>query len=161
MIETRDWDAERSTIAAHAVGREAIIAESFARVTGDALVAQGSDPASTLWSHAGVIVAHGLEDDPLFFYGNRAALALFEVSAADFIRLPSRLSAGPEDRDKRAVLMEQVARDNFVRGYSGVRVSASGRRFRIEQAVVWNLLGADGALHGQAAAFGEWTPLDD
>lgn len=35
--------------------------------------------------------------------------------------------------------MEAVARDGFSRNYAGVRVSKSGRRFRIKDAVVWNL----------------------
>jgi hypothetical protein len=159
MIELRDWESERAITAASAAGRERLIAESFARVTGDALVPAAGDPTEALWALPAVVVAHGIEADPLFFYGNRAALTLFELPAAEFVGLPSRLSAEAGDRASRARLMEQVARDNFVRGYSGVRVSASGRRFRIEDAVVWNLLDADGALRGQAAIFERWTPL--
>jgi hypothetical protein len=159
MAELHDWEAERAAIAASAAGRERLIAESFARVTGGTLVPPASDPAQALWALSEVVVAHGTEADPLFFYGNRSALALFESAAAAFVGMPSRLSAEPGDRAKRAVLMEQVARDDFVRGYSGVRVSASGARFRIEDAVVWNLVDADGALRGQAATFSRWTPL--
>ncbi len=48
----------------------------------------------------------------------------------------------------------------FIDDYAGVRVSATGRRFRIEAATVWNLVDAAGALHGQAAAFDRWTLLD-
>jgi hypothetical protein len=40
-----------------------------------------------------------------------------------------------------------------------VRVTKTGRRFRIEQAVVWNVLDRDTNIHGQAALFGEWTDL--
>src|SRR5690349_4597252 len=123
MTVSRDWEAERAAAAASAAGRERLIAESFARVTGGSLIPPGGDPAAAVWSHSSVIVAHGTEDDPLFFYGNRAALTLFELPAAEFAGMPSRLSAEPGDRATRAVLMEQVARDNFVRGYSGVRVS--------------------------------------
>jgi len=43
--------------------------------------------------------------------------------------------------------------------YSGIRISQSGRRFRIEQAIVWNLIDAAGHLCGQAATFDTWTPL--
>jgi hypothetical protein len=160
METARNWDAERATIAVNAAGRESLIAESFARVTGGSLVPAAADPAEALWSHCSVVVAHGTEDDPLFFYGNRAALALFDLPAADFVGMPSRLSAEPGDRAQRAVLMEQVTRDNFVPDYSGVRVSASGGRFRIEDAVVWNLIDADGAMRGQAAAIARWTPID-
>jgi hypothetical protein len=159
MATHRDWIMERATIGAIAAGRERLISESFTRVTGDQLVAAPDNHAEALWALPAVIVAHGTEDDPVFFYGNRAALELFEFSAAEFTRLPSRLSAEATDQAKRVALMEQVTRNNFVRGYSGVRVSASGRRFRIKDAIVWNLLETDGAFKGQAAIFERWTPL--
>ena len=44
------------------------------------------------------------------------------------------------------------AAQGFIRDYAGVRIAASGRRFRIDDAVVWNLVDADGVRHGQAAA---------
>jgi hypothetical protein len=159
MTGERDWEAERTAIAASAAGREGLIADSFARVTDGTLVPPGSEPAAALWSLPAAVVAHGTEADPLFFYGNRAALALFEFPAAEFVRLPSRLSAEPGGREARARLMAQVATDNFVSGYSGVRVSAGGKRFRIECATVWNLVDVDGTLRGQAAVFDRWTPL--
>jgi hypothetical protein len=40
-----------------------------------------------------------------------------------------------------------------------VRVSASGRRFRISGATVWNLVDEQGWRRGQAAAFAEWQYL--
>lgn len=161
MAIAPDWDAERTVIAASAARRENLIAESFRTVTGGSLVPADGDPAEALWTLPAVVVAHGTEADPLFFYGNRAALTLFELPAAGFVGMPSRLSAEPGDRPRRAVLMERVTRDNFVRDYSGVRVSASGRRFRIEGAAVWNLIDPTGALCGQAAVFDRWAPLGD
>jgi hypothetical protein len=47
-----------------------------------------------------------------------------------------------------------VGRDGFIDDYAGTRISATGRRFRIERAVVWNLIDAAGVRHGQAAMFG-------
>lgn len=157
----RDWPNERAIIAASANGREALIAGSFARLTGDALAPPGSDPAAALWGLPAVVLAHGTEGDPVFFYGNRVALELFEMAAADFVRLPSRLSAEPDGRARRAELMERVTREGFIRDYSGVRVSQNGRRFRIEQATVWNLIDEGGVMHGQAATFAGWTPIRD
>lgn len=160
MAELHDWEAERAAIAASAAGRESLIVESFARVTGGVLAPSSGDPARALWSLPEAVVAHGTEADPVFFYGNRAALALFRLRAADFVRMPSRLSAEAGDRARRAELMARVARDNFVRGYSGVRVAGDGARFRIEDAIVWNLVDPRGAPRGQAATFGRWTPLE-
>lgn len=160
MTPERDWNAERAIIAASAARREALIAESFARVTGGVLVPPGSDAGTALWALPAVVVAHGTEADPIFFYGNRAALDLFEMRADNFVRLPSRLSAEPAGREQRARLMQRVAADNFVSDYSGVRIAATGRRFRIEDATVWNLVAADGTIQGQAAVFENWTRLD-
>jgi hypothetical protein len=47
----------------------------------------------------------------------------------------------------------------FVDDYAGVRISRTGKRFRIEQAIVWNVVDAEGKDHGQAATFAHWTPL--
>ncbi|MEA3642760.1 MAG: MEKHLA domain-containing protein [Lamprobacter sp.] len=54
-----------------------------------------------------------------------------------------------------------VAERGFIDDYRGVRVSASGRRFMIEQASVWNLTDAQGRPAGQAATFAllRLTPL--
>jgi hypothetical protein len=136
--------------------RLALIASSFERLTGTPLVA---DPAD-LWLAPRAVVAHGLEADPVFFYGNRLALQLFDLPIADFVRLPSRLSAEPLERQERARLLALVCATGFIDDYSGVRISATGRRLRIEQAVVWNLTDEAGTLHGQAATFDRWTPLE-
>jgi PAS domain-containing protein len=160
MDNERDWNAERAVIDASAAGRERLIIESFACVTGGVLMLDADDAAGALWTLPAAVVAHGMEDDPVFFYANRAALDLFEVPAADFVRLPSRLSAGEADRAARAHFMERVTADGFVHGYSAIRVAASGRRFRIEDATVWNLLDDAGACRGQAACFARWTPVD-
>jgi hypothetical protein len=144
---------------AHAGTRLALIAESFQRLIGAPLVAHVDDIAESLWHAPRVIVAHGTEPDPIFFFGNKMALELFEMSAEDFIKLPSRLSAEAVNREERQRLLNEVTRNNFIANYAGVRISATGRRFRIEQAVVWNLLDAQGEKHGQAATFDHWVGL--
>lgn len=160
MDSQRNWKAERTAIDSRAAGREPLIVESHLRVTGRMLVADSGDAAGALWSLPDAVVAHGTEDDPLFFYANRAALALFEARAADFIGMPSRLSAPPADREERARFMERVTARGFVDDYSGTRVSAAGKRFRIEEATVWNLLDDSGAYRGQAAHISRWQAVD-
>jgi len=134
-----------------------ILIESFRRLTGRTLH-EDSTPES-LWTAPRVIVAHGTEDDPVFFYGNVLALDVFAMDFARFTRLPSRYSAEAPNREERARLLERVSRDGFIDDYSGIRISATGKRFRIEQAVVWNLIDATSTCHGQAASFEHWTPL--
>ena len=155
-----DRSGERQVMETHAgAQRIALIAESFHRVTGRRLIAQGSDAASALWAAPMVVLAHGTEADPVFFYGNRMALDLFEASAADLVRLPSRYSAEPMERDERARFLQLVAAQNFVTDYSGIRISQRGARFRSAQATVWNLIDTMGTIRGQAACFDRWEPL--
>jgi hypothetical protein len=133
--------------------RIALIAESFARLLGQPLVAPGDDVIAALWTARQAIVAHGTEPDPLFFFGNSAALAGFGYAAEAFVGLPSRLSAEAPERGERQTLLDRVTAHGFITDYAGVRIDAAGRRFRIEHAIVWNLVDEAGALHGQAATF--------
>ena len=105
------------------------------------------------------LVSHGTEADPIFNFGNAAALKLFETSWEAFTRLPSRESAEPISRKERAALLERVSSEGFIDDYRGIRISASGRRFIIEQATVWNLVDASGRPWGQAAKLDRWSYL--
>ena len=138
-------------------GRLALVAASFERLLGRPLI--DAPTPERLWHAPCVIVAHGRQADPVFFYGNQRALDVFAMDFAAFSRLPSRYSAEPLARDERARLLERVSRDGFIDDYSGVRISAAGERFRIEQAVVWNLIDEHGVCHGQAATFDRWVKL--
>lgn len=140
--------------------RLGLIPESFLRLTGKPLVDGGGDLAAALWHSSSAILAHGSGADPAFFYGNKLALALFETAATDFVGMPSRFSAEPLERGERARLLDAVSRDGYIRDYSGVRISATGRRFSIAQATVWNLVDSEGKVHGQAACFDQWVRLD-
>jgi len=134
--------------------RVGLIAESFVRLLGRPLVAAGDMPvADRLWAAPLAIVAHGTEADPLFFFGNRAALLRFETGLERFVGMPSRLSAEAPLREERQALLERVTRHGFIDDYAGIRISARGTRFPIRDAVVWNLLDTEGRRHGQAAAF--------
>src|SRR3954469_10391883 len=88
--------------------RLAVLADSYQRLAGTPLVDLRGDLAELLWRHPAAIVAHGIEEDPMFFFGNRAALAAFEFDFAAFTRLPSRLSAEPALRAKREALLARV-----------------------------------------------------
>ncbi|MCG2576565.1 MEKHLA domain-containing protein [Dechloromonas sp. XY25] len=139
--------------------RLALIADSYARLLGRPLVDADGGIGPVLWEAPRVIVAHGTEADPVFFYGNRLALRAFDMEWEDFVQLPSRYSAEPLAREERARLLERVTRDGYIDDYAGVRISAKGQRFRIENAIVWNLIDAAGQVHGQAATFENWLAL--
>lgn len=147
-------------MAASAGWRLALIAESFTRLAGTPMVeARPGELEPAMWQAPRAIVAHGTEPEPLFFYGNSLALALFEMRAAEFIGLPSHRSAEPDLREERAAMLARLERGDLIDDYSGVRVSAGGRRFEISRACVWNLVDAHGRRHGQAASFAEWRFL--
>ena len=140
-----------------------LLLDSFARLLGRELISrQGSAEAQAerLFQAPFVVVSHGTEADPILNYGNAAALALWEMDLATLTRTPSRLTAEPVHRDERARLLERTRRDGYVDDYAGIRISSTGRRFQIEQAIVWNLVDAAGIHRGQAATFDRWTPLD-
>jgi len=138
-----------------------LIVESYRRLTGSALLDFLPDDhrelALALWYAPRAVVAHGTQADPVFFYGNRLALQLFEMSFEEFTQLPSRLSAEAPAREERASLLERVASRGFVEDYAGMRIAKSGRRFMIEHGTVWNLVDEAGVNCGQAATFAVTT----
>lgn len=139
-----------------------LLLRSFSRLTGRALVDPALPPqvqARVLFEAPFVVLSHDTASDPVFNYGNRTALHLFELTWEELTRLPSRRSAEPVHRDERQRLLTTVARQGYIDDYRGIRISKNGRRFLIERAVVWNVLDDDGTYHGQAATFSEWTFL--
>ncbi len=138
-----------------------LILASHQQLTGQALLplpGEG-DVGRALYDAPFVVLAHDSAPDPLFFYANRRAQQLFEMTWEELVALPSRQSAEPLVREERQRLLEQVARRGYIDDYSGIRVSKSGKRFRIEAATVWNLLDGAGQVVGQAATFADWFPL--
>ena len=116
----------------------------------------GEELARALFEAPFVLVSHGTEADPVLNYGNQTALNLWQLDWDAFTRLPSRYTAEAPNRDERARLLEAVTRQGYIDDYSGVRISSTGRRFRIARATVWNLVNLDGTRAGQAAMFDQW-----
>lgn len=138
----------------------ALLIASYRHWTGRELVDAGLAAAGRVLYEAPFVVAsHGIQPDPVFNYGNRAALALFEAAWETFTALPSRLSAEPVARAERERLLARVHTHGFIDDYSGVRISTRGRRFRIARATVWNVIDAAGAPRGQAVMFRDWEYL--
>jgi PAS domain S-box-containing protein len=130
-----------------------LLTASYQRLLGTTLVPPGCD-ASWLYCEAPfAVLAHNTDPDPKFMYANKAAQACFEYSRDELLGLPSRLSAAAPDREERQRLLEAVARQGYLRGYRGMRIAKSGRRFWIEAGVIWQLVDARGIARGQAATF--------
>ena len=115
--------------------------------------------AQALFNAPFVVVSHNTATDPIFNYGNLKALELFGFSWDEFMRLPSRLSAEPVHQLEREKLLAEVNRKGYIDHYQGIRLTKTGSRFLIKNAVVWNLLDEKGQYVGQAARFEEWEFL--
>lgn len=147
---------------AAAIAQSARILSSYRRWLGRDLLPPAASPKETaraLFEAPFVVLSHGTEADPILNYGNRVALELWETDWATLTQMPSRLTAEPALREDRAKLLADVLAKGYSEGYKGVRISRTGKRFRIERATVWNLLDEDGAPAGQAATFDAWVPL--
>jgi len=139
-----------------------LILANYRRLLGHNLVATNGDEVAALFEAPRVVLSAlgPFGSDHRFNYANRQGLQRFEYSWNERIGQPSSVSAEPVHRDERRRLLDEVGKHGFIENYSGIRVSRSGRRFRIEQAIVFNLLDAAGNYVGQSATFADWKNLD-
>jgi hypothetical protein len=159
MVSANEPSEDNDFLAVHA---DRLIA-SLRRWTGRDLVDRGLPPAEQarrLFYAPYIVLSHDLSPDPLLNYANLAGLRLFDLTWEQLICLPSRQTAEPVHREERARLLQAVTRQGYIDDYRGIRISRTGRRFRIERATVWNLLDENEAPYGQAATFSEWQYLD-
>lgn len=115
--------------------------------------------AKQIFSSPRIIVSHGGETDPILNYGNQAALDLWELDWASFTQTPSRLTAEPIERADRDLLLAQAKRQGYISDYRGIRISSTGRRFWIEDVILWTVTDEEGRDCGQAACFDRWRYL--
>jgi PAS domain-containing protein len=132
-----------------------LVADSYLRLVGQSLTPEGMTAEQGMrWLYEDApfaILAHNTAPDPVFVYGNRAAQRRFGYEWEELTVLPSRLSAEAPARSERQRFLERVTRNGFITGYRGIRIAKSGKRFRIENATVWQLIDIEGICRGQAA----------
>lgn len=138
-----------------------LLLDSHHRLLGTPKVAQErslEETARWLYEDAPFcVLAHTAEDDPCFFYANKAAQRCFGYSWEEFTQLPSRLSADTPDQEERDRFLQAVSQNGFATGYRGLRIARDGKRFWIEGVKVWNLVDEAGQIHGQAAIYLTWN----
>ena len=130
---------------------------SFQHWTGRSLLdVNGSsvEIAQALFEAPFVLVSHGTEPDPIFNYGNRKALELWEFSWEDFTQMPSRKCVEPVTQEERDRLLAEAATKGFSY-FSGIRITSTGQRFHIEDGILWNVLDEQRRC-GQAAVFSKY-----
>ena len=105
------------------------------------------------------LLSSDLSADPILNYGNQKAIDLWEMPWEELTSTRSRDTAKSDNQSDRDELMRRVNENNFVTGYSGMRVSKTGREFFIKDVTIWNLFADDGAPYGRAAWFKDVEPL--
>ncbi|MBE9188994.1 MEKHLA domain-containing protein [Gloeocapsopsis crepidinum LEGE 06123] len=131
---------------------------SFEYWTGNALLNITGTPteiAQALFTAPFVLVSHGTEFDPMFNYGNQQALTLWEFSWEEFTQMPSRKSAEQMVQQERDRLLAETTNQGFCH-YSGIRISKTGKRFHIEDGIIWNVIDDENQSWGQAAVFSKY-----
>ncbi len=139
-----------------------LLLNSYRQWVGRDLLQRAGGPeeeAHTLFLAPFVVVSHGTEEDPILNYGSHLALSLWEMTWDELLQTPSRLTAEVVNRAEREWMLERARTRGYIENYRGVRISNSGRRFLIENAIVWSVIDQTGHRQGQAATFSHWTFL--
>ena len=145
------WNEKRRFLVEHG----AILLRTYRQRTGRYLIEPSDDlelDAQRLFEAPFVVVSGGAETEQILNYGNMTALGLWDT----LTQTPSRETAEPIHQAQRAEFLRQVKATGFIDDYEGIRISRTGRRFRIKQATVWNVTDASGLYLGQAATFSAW-----
>lgn len=135
------------------------IIKSFQHWTGNNLLDVNGSPlevAQALFEAPFILVSHGTEADPIFNYGNRQALAQWELTWEEFTQTPSRKTAEQVVQQERDRLLFEAATKGFCY-FSGVRITSTGKRFQIQDGILWNLLDEQHQYCGQAAVYSKCT----
>lgn len=112
--------------------------------------------AQALWEAPFMVFSHGMESDPIYNYGNRKALELWEVDWEQLTQMPSRYSAESMEQEERLRILNEVTSNGYVSNVGGVRISRSGKRIQVSDFTIWNILDENQQECGQAATFQEW-----
>lgn len=141
-----------------------LLLDSYEKLLGHQLIEREGNAeaqAKTLFFIPFVVVSHGTESNPIFNYGNKKALDIWEMTWEDFTKTPSKSPVEPVEIEEREKMLAQVAEQGFIDNYRGVRKSSTGKRFMIENTIVWNLVDAQNQRCGQAATFSKWEFLTE
>ena len=139
------------------------ILSSFQHWRGHSLFEVSGSPiqiAQALFELPFPVFSHGREPDPIYNYGNRKALELWELEWAQLLQMPSRCSAEPANQEERLRLLEEVTNIGYTTNGQGVRISRTGKRYMVLDFTVWNLLNQENQYCGQAATFSNWTLIN-
>lgn len=128
---------------------------SFEKLTGKSII-ERSNPDNDMKrvEEANfVLVSHNGAEDPILNYGNSFALKLWELDWESFTKTPSRKTAEADLRERRQEMLTIASKQGYFDNYEGIRISSTGKRFMIKEAIIWNVQDEKGQSIGQAAYF--------
>ncbi|MFM8495456.1 MAG: MEKHLA domain-containing protein [Planctomycetia bacterium] len=139
------------------------ILDSHRRLLGREVVERSGDPAEDarrLFDLPQAVLAHDTAPQPCLDWANHAAARAFDATPKSLLGRPSADTAPADARADRHALFDVLARQGFVTGYSGVRISLTGRRFVIDDVTVLEITDAAGRPTGHAAVISATRPAD-
>lgn len=128
---------------------------SFEKLTGKKIINRSNpdEDLKRVMQGLFVLVSHNGAQEPILNYGNPFALNLWEMDWDSFTKTPSSKTAEPDLREQRKEMLDMVTKQGYFDDYNGVRISATGKRFLIKNAIIWNVQNEIGENIGQAAYF--------
>ena len=111
--------------------------------------------AKKLFEAPFAVVSHGTEKNPILNYGNQKTLDIWELSWKEFTKIPSRKTAELIEQVERDRLLAETTKQGFCY-FSGIRITSTGKRFKINNGIVWNLIDEQQNYQGQAAVFSDF-----
>ncbi len=101
------------------------------------------------------VVSHGTENNPILNYGNQKSLDIWELSWEEFTKTPYRKTAELVEQAERDRLLAETTKQGFCY-FSGIRITSTGKRFKINQGIVWNVIDEQQTYQGQAAIYSDF-----
>jgi hypothetical protein len=145
------------------ITRACEILDSYRRRLGHDLFERSGDAAEDarrLFDLPLAVLAHDTAPQPLLDWANLAAARAFDATPESLLGRPSAGTTPADAVADRRALFDVLARQGFVTGYSGVRISLTGRRFVIDDVTVLEVTDATGQPAGHAAAIGSTRAAD-
>ncbi len=102
-----------------------------------------------------IVASHGTQLDPIFNYGNQKALDIWELTWDEFIQTPSRKTAEAIEQQERNRLLKETTEKGYSH-FSTIRITNTGKRFKINNGIVWNVFDDVQKYQGQAAVYSDF-----
>jgi hypothetical protein len=136
-----------------------LILDNYENLVGKELIDRSGtqlEQSKRLFFASFIVFSHGTQTDPLYNYANQVGLDLWEMTWEKLTKTPSRTTTEPMLREERQRLLAETSRKGYVTNYEGIRISATGKRYKIRDLTIWNLKDNQNNYCGQAAAFSQW-----